>query len=274
MLDPNPHQRPPTSAALGPAAVGGAQPERADEIPHRVHTGRRRSRRIGAVLTPVVLAALVLGLGAAGQLRNSAAPPSSATTDPHPARGLLTLAVHPLLSQEEGNPVRPGAATVPLSACVSSPRTWGAAETGAATYGSPGEPRFGNEFVLRFNSVDAAHNAVTAAWRLFHDCPTPGTVETDPWGLPLPGGRWHLSEYFANERARFATRRDARRNNVGPDAMYSLRVARRQNIVVVVETRDSDDRADVVLSLAMARATADMERERVILSAIGGLDGW
>ena len=90
----------------------------------------------------------------------------------------------------------------------------------------------------------------------------------------MPGGRWHLSEYFANERARFATPRDTRRNNVQPVAMYSLQVARRQNVVVVVETTDSDDRADVVLSAAMAHATADMQRERVLLSAIGGLRGW
>lgn len=235
---------------------------------------RRRHRRIAAVITPAMLAALVLGLGAAGELRNSAAPPPPATTGPHPVRGLLTLAADPLLSEEEGNPVRPGAASVPLSACVSSPLTWGAAESDAASYGGPGEPRFGNEFVLRFNSVAAAHGAVTDAWGLFRDCPIPRTVETDPWGLPLPAGGWHLSEYFANERVRFATPRDARRNNVQPVAMYSLRVARRQNVVVVLETTESDDRAEIVLSVAMARATADMQRERVLLSAIGGLDGW
>jgi hypothetical protein len=178
------------------------------------------------------------------------------------------------VTEEQGEPVRPGAVPVPLSACLSSPLTWGAAESGAATYGRHGEPRFGNEFVLRYDSVAAAHSAVTDAWRLFHDCPTPRTVETDPWGLPLPGGGWHLSEYFANQRARFATLRDTRRDNVQPVAMYSLRVARRQNVVVVVETRDSDDRAAFVLSVAMARATADMQRERVILSTVGGRGGW
>lgn len=153
--------------------------------------------------------------------------------------------------------------------------TWGAAKSGAATYGRPGGPRFGNEFVLRYDTVAAAHSAVTDAWHLFHDCPTPRTVETDPWGLPLPGPGWHLDEYFANERARFATLRDTRRNNVQPVAMYSLRVARLQNIVVVVETTDVDDRAEFVLSVAMAQATADMQRERVLLSEIGGgRRGW
>jgi hypothetical protein len=140
---------------------------------------------------------------------------------------------------------------------VSSPLTWGAAESGAATYGRPGKPRFGNEFVLRFNTVAEAHSAVTDAWRLFHDCPTPRTVETNPWSLPLPGGRWHLSEYFANERARFATLRDTRRNNVQPVALYSLRVARRENVVVVAEATDSGDRSEFVLSSAMSKATAD-----------------
>jgi hypothetical protein len=227
---------------------------------------RRRHLRIAAVITPAALAALVLGLGAAGQLGNSVAPP--------PPDHLLTLAAHPLLPEEWGNPVRPRAVPVPMSACVSSPLTWGAAESDAATYGRPGQPRFGNEFVLRFDSVAAAHRAVTDAWNQFRDCPTPRTVVTDPWGPPVSEGRWHLSESFTNERARFATVRDTRRNDVEPVAMYSLLVARRHNVVVAVETREVDDRGDVALSMAMARATADMPRERVLLSAIGGLDGW
>jgi hypothetical protein len=219
---------------------------------------RRRHRRIAAVITTAALAALVLGLGAAGQLGNSAAPPSPATTGPHPTHGLLTLAADPLLSDEEGNLVLHGAVPVPLSACVSSPLTWGAAGSDAATYGRPGQPRFGNEFVLRFNSVAAAHRAVTHAWRQFHDCPTPRTVLTDPWNPPLPGlglGSG-LGESFGNQRARFATLRDTRRNDVQPVAMYSLRVARLQNVVVVVETKDVDDRASFVLSVAMSKATA------------------
>jgi hypothetical protein len=160
---------------------------------------------------------------------------------------------------------------------VSTPLTWGAAESDAATYGRPGEPRFGNEFVLRYDSVTAAHSAVTDAWRLFHDCPTPRIVGTARWDLPLWGPGWHLDEYFANQRVRFATLRDSRllRNTVKPAAMYSLRVARRQNVVVVVETKESDDRPEFVLSLAMSKATADGKRERVILSDIGGgRDGW
>jgi hypothetical protein len=68
-----------------------------------------------------------------------------------------------------------------------------------------------------------------------------------------------LSEYFANQRERFATLRDThtRRNNVQPVAMYSLRVARRENVVVVAEATDSGDRSEFVLSSAMSKATAD-----------------
>ena len=220
------------------------------------HAHQRRTVAMAAIVGVLVAAA---SISVAPRLADHALQP--ATTGPHPARGLLTIAADPLLSEEEGNPVQHGAVPLPLSACVSSPLTWGAAESDAATYGRPGQPRFGNEFVLRFNSVAAAHSSVTHAWRQFHDCPTPPTVVTDPWDPPLPGlglGSG-VGESFANQRARFATPRDTRlvRNNVQPVAMYSLRVARLQNVVVVVETKDSDDRAAFVLSGAMAKATAE-----------------
>ena len=148
---------------------------------------------------------------------------------------------------------------------MSSPLTWGAAESHAAAYGRPGQPRFGDEYVLRFTSIAAAHHAVTDAWRLYHDCPTPPTVETGAWNQPLAGGEWHASEYFYNERARFATIRDTRRPNAAWVAMHSLRVARRQNVVVVVETADVDDRAEWVLAMAMSKATADRgERHKLL----------
>jgi hypothetical protein len=263
----------------GPIAMatpGGHPPERADEVRHRIHTAHRLGRRIAAVLTSVLLAGLVLGCSAAGSVRDSATPPSPATPGAPPASGLLTLATHPLLTVEEGVPVKPGAAPAPLSPCVSTPLTWGAAESDAATYGRPGEPRFGNEFVLRYDTVTAAHSAVTDAWRVFHDCPTPRKVETARWALPLWAPRCHLDEYFANQRDRHARLRDTRQllSTAPPTATYSLLVARRKNVVVVMEVTMSDDRSPIVLSVAMARATGDMQRERVILSAIGGLGGW
>ena len=221
-----------------------------------------------------MLATLTLGCSATGNQSDSARPPSPATPGPTQAHGLLTLATHPLLTQEEGRPVRPGAAAAPLSPCVSSPRTWGAAESAAATYGRPGQPRFGNEFVLRYDTVTAAHNAVTDAGRLLHDCPTPPNAEPFGWSPPAWGHAWHLDEYFANES--LATLLNTRHlpNTAHPVATYSLRVARRQNVVVLVEAKETDDRNEIVLSVAMARATGDMQRERVLLSNIGGLGGW
>jgi hypothetical protein len=60
--------------------------------------------------------ALILAMGDAGQLRNSAPTPSPATPDSDPTYGLLALAADPLLAEEEENQVRPGAAPVLLSA--------------------------------------------------------------------------------------------------------------------------------------------------------------
>lgn len=278
MVDLNAYLPRRATAVLGPTTLGELRPRQANQVRGRALDGRRRSRRVAAAVTSVVLSALILRCSASGDRHHSAAPPSPTTSGSQPAPGLLTLAAHPLLTEEQGEPARPGAATVPLSACVSSPLTWGAPVTDAATYGRPSQARFGNEFVLRFNSVAAAHSAVTHAWRQFRDCPTPPTVVTDPWDSPLPGlglGSG-LGESFANQRARFATPRDTRlvRNNVQPVAVYSLRVARLQNVVVVVETKDVDDRADVILSVAIAKATGDRKRERAILSAVGGLAGW
>src|SRR4051794_18027243 len=191
MTDSGSHPRQPTPGDTGPAASDGQRPGRADEAHHRVLTARRRSRCIAALLTPALLATLIVGCSAAGARRDAASPPSSATPGPPPASGLVTLAAHPLLTVEEGFPVKPGAARASLSPCVSNPLTWGAAESDAAAYGRPGGRRFGNEFVLRFDTVAAAHSAVTDAWRVFQDCPTPRKVEAFRGGLPLWGPRLH-----------------------------------------------------------------------------------
>ena len=210
---------------------------------------RRQNRRIAAMVTPVVLAALILGLAAVGQLRNSAPPPSPAPPGPHPVSGLLRLAEDPF-TEFGGLPVRAGASPAALSACVSSPLTWGAVESRGATYGHPGHRgRVYNEFVLRYDSVAAAHRAVLDAWRQFRRCPTPPNVATDPWNRPTRAAG--LGELFANQRARFATA--AFRGQ--PVGMYALRVARRKNVVVAIEDRgDPDDRAAFVLGQAMSKA--------------------
>ena len=209
---------------------------------------RRRNRRIGAVVTPAVLAALVRWLSAAGQLRNSTAPPTPTT----PGTRLIHSLHDPLLSKVEGVPqARTSTAEAARPACLSNPVTWDAAEVGAGIYGRRGEPTFANEYVLRFFSVAAAHHAVTDAWRQFRRCPTPPNVSTDPIRRPGPPTTiYRLSELFANQRARFATPHS---NN--PISMYSLRVGRWRNVVVVIETTSSDDRADYVLWQAMSQAT-------------------
>ena len=124
---------------------------------------RRRNRRIAAVTPPAVLAALILGLGAAGQLRTSAPPPAS--PDPDPARGLLTLTADPYETEIDGLPLRPGIPPEALWTCISSPLTWGAVESRGATFGRPGEDRVYNEFLLRYDSVTDAHSAVADALR-------------------------------------------------------------------------------------------------------------
>jgi hypothetical protein len=212
---------------------------------------RRRNRRVAAIVTPAVLATLIFGLNTAGQLRNSATPPSPAQPGPRPVGGLLRIAADPF-TEFDGLPVRASASPAALSGCVSSPLTWGAVESRWATYGHPGHRgRVYNEFVLRFDSVAAAHRAVLDAWRQFRQCPTPPNVATDPWNQPTQVAGYGLREQFANQRARFATA--AFRGQ--PVSMYALRVGRRENVVVAIEDRgDPDDRAAFVLELAMSRA--------------------
>ena len=101
--------------------------------------------------------------------------------------------------------------------------------------------------MLRYDTVADAHNAVTDAWRLFHECPTPRKVETDQWGLP----RWETSVAPETSTSPTSVRGSPRPATPGccgttaqPVAIYSLRVARRQNVVVVVETNESDDPAE------------------------------
>ncbi len=141
---------------------------------------RRRHRRIAAVITLAGLAALILGVGATRNLNDSTAPPSPATTGPHPARGLLTLKADPYETGIDGLPLRPGIPPEALWTCISSPLTWGAVESRGATFGRPGEDRVYNEFLLRYDSVADAHRAVADAPRqAAHSC---GTRTGDPRG--------------------------------------------------------------------------------------------
>jgi hypothetical protein len=205
---------------------------------------RRHTRRIAAGVTSAVIGALVLGVSTVTPLLDSEAPTGGS---PPPA------AADVLLSSIYGLPLRTGVPSTALSSCVSSPRTWGAAEAHGARYADPEEPQVHfNEFVLRFESTAAAHRAVTDAWSQFLRCPTPPQVITDPLDPPAPLSAYHFDEWFSNQRARFATRQHLGQ----PVAMYALRVARRNAVVVVIEdTGAPDDRAELLLSQALSRAT-------------------
>ncbi len=207
---------------------------------------RRRSRRIAAgVMTPAVVGAVVLSVSTVTPLLDSEAPTGNA--QPAPA------VAGPLLSTIQELPLRAGVPPTALSSCVSSPLTWGAAESSGASYGDPEKPHVVfNEFVLRFDSAAAAHRAVTDVWRDFSRCPTPPEVSTDPLDPPAPLRAYDFTEWFANQRARFATRQH-RGQSV---SMYALRVARRDKVVVVIEnTGEPNDRAAMLLSQALFRAT-------------------
>lgn len=206
---------------------------------------RRRSRRIAAGVTPAVIAAIVLGVNTVTPLLDPDAPTSGERPTP--------AASHPLLSDVQGLPIRHAVSPTALSPCVSSPFTWGAAESTGASYGDPGRTQVVfNEFVLHFDSTPAAHRAVTDAWRQFSQCSTPPQVTTDPLDPPAPLPAYGFSEWFSNQRARFETRQ----HRGQPVAMYALRVARRDSVVIVIESiGEPDDRAELLLSQALARAT-------------------
>ncbi len=180
------------------------------------------------------------------------APPDVVTINPGATQPPLTLSDDHFLEALDEGLVRTDATPVPLSSCLSSPLAWDAEQSGGVRYVAPGKttPVF-NEFVLRYDSVAEAHRAVAIAWRKFGRCPTTPEVATDSLTPPEPFARYQLDEWFANQRATFAS---ARRSGL-PVHMYALRVARRANIVVVIEDIGaSDDRAYDLLDKALSVA--------------------
>jgi hypothetical protein len=139
---------------------------------------------------------------------------------------------------------RTAAAPNALSSCLTSPLTWGAAEAVGIRNGVPGQTTLVfNEFVLRYDSVAGAHRAVADAWRQFADCPRTTAVSTDPFTAPGPSIPYNLDEWFANQRATFASAQTRGQ----PTPMYALRVARLANIVLVIDDVGApDDRAELL----------------------------
>jgi hypothetical protein len=146
----------------------------------------------------------------------------------------------------DGLPLRPGIAPEALWTCISSPLTWGAVESRGATFGRPGHQeheRVYNEFLLRYDSVADAHRAVADALRQAADsCPS----DDPPSAGPATGRGWpFVDELFYAEWF------------YGPGMwdLYSLRVGREANVVVVLEEMgDSDDRAEWHLNRTLKAA--------------------
>jgi hypothetical protein len=209
---------------------------------------RQRRRTVARVGVAAALAVLVAG-GAYGvtKIDHGTADPGPAGPVPDPARGLLALTADPFETGIDGLPLRPGIPPEALWTCISSPLTWGAVESRGATFGRPGHQeheRVYNEFLLRYDSVADAHRAVADALRqAAHSC-GPGT--DDPFPVPAPSSRWpRVHEFFAVEWI------------YGPGMwdLYSLRVGREANVVVVLEEMgDSDDRPDYHLHAALQAA--------------------
>ncbi len=201
---------------------------------------RRRHRWVAAVVTPALLAAMILGWGATGRLRDSAnpAPTSRPGPGPHSAGVLM-----PYLW---GSPVRPGLSQYANDWCIGNPLTWGAATSAAGTFGSLDHPDThfaADEFVLRYTTVAQARRAFSDAW---HQSTT--SCGEMRWQGPASRTTGMLSQWFIG-----STR------ETGIVAPNVLRVARRDNVVVVLVDHEgfpaAFDRPRVTLWRAMSRAT-------------------
>ena len=214
---------------------------------------RKRRNRVIVGGVAVGMAALVLAMGVTGQTSLAPTPGPATTPSPSPSGSgdTLSLAADPFMTAADWNLVMSAAPPESLSPCVTDPMTWNAAESRRARYVDPGQPgTVYNEFVLRFDSAADAHRAIAAAWRTFTDCPTP--AEGDPeLPLPLAGS----NDYVIDE-AFWGQRVDATPRHAGsPVSVYAVRVARRGNVLVLVEDiGEPDDRAQHVLHMALSSA--------------------
>jgi hypothetical protein len=224
----------------------------ASEIRHGAERGRRMRRAAASTLVgAVVVAAVVLGSGPGGAQRTEPLP----ATSPRPTPGIYALASDPFLTVSDWDYVRSDIAPGRLTECITSPLTWTAAESHGARFVDPQHPgTVFNEFVLRFDTVAGAHQAVADAWDQFAGCPTPPEVLTDPLLRPSASAGELEDEGFANQRAEFATAA----HKGQPVSMYALRVSRIGDVVVVVEDLgEPDDRSQVIMIPALQNAVRD-----------------
>jgi hypothetical protein len=223
-----------------------------DAVLHRARRSRNQRRVwMSAVAVGVGAAAVaVVVLGGAG-LRQAG--PLPATHHPSPTPSLITLGDDPFLTPADisyWRVVRQDLRAQPRpSDCLSDPRTWGAAESGAQTYTDPRHTGLViNEFVLRYDDTDRAHRAVMQARQRLNTCRSPTAVDIDPIVIDTPsagdGNSSGIAEYFGDQ-------------TVGADTVYTVRVARAGNILVVIEDigpAGPGSNANVTMTVAVARA--------------------
>jgi hypothetical protein len=243
---------------LGDSLRAGMDPVRltlpSAEVVRR-NAERRRGKRRRALTVTAVGAAVGVVIAGSSQVSQMWRPEPAdvVTIDPGSSEAPLMLSEDPFLLVLDVDLVRTDAAPTSLSTCISSPLRWGAAEYGGVRYATPRQatPVF-NEFVLRYDTAVEAHRAVTDAWRQFARCPRPAEVATDPLTAPKPSPIYDMDEWFANQRATFASAQMRGQ----PVHLYALRVGRRENVVVVIEDLGvPTDRANLLLEKALTFAT-------------------
>jgi hypothetical protein len=248
-----------------------------DALQQTVRTSRRRRRNGQLAGIALAVALAVAGVAAVPGLLPDRASKVTGTLDQSPssspsasassAERLYELTADPLLTHADWVRLTDPRDTVPvlsdiqpptLTTCISSPLTWQARQSHVATYVDSTKPAaVWNEYVLTFDEVEQARQAVGRVWQQMVDCPTPPVVFVD--GLseqPQPGPTGGvIDEAFAAQRTTFTTVSPG--DNDMPIGMYALRVARRGNVVVVLEDEGyPTDRAWVIMTMAIDRAIA------------------
>lgn len=240
------------------STIDGQRPERVDEVRERVRTARlrRASVAVGSAAVAAVLVAIAL-------LVNQT---PHTTPEPTGPPSLQVLAPDPFLSNHAASFWGPRTRLVNalpprLSHCIRDPHTWGALNTRAATYvdprpaarQDPPDTRL-NEYVLQYSDPASAHRAIRDALQQARNCPKPPGVFKDPSRIQRNAGDSY-DEYFANQRT-WLSAPDAQ-----PTHVYTLRVARAGNILVVIEdTETASDRSAVWLSLAVDQAVPQYKK--------------
>jgi hypothetical protein len=247
------------------STLEGQRPERLEEVRDRIRVARRR--RATAAGGAAVLAAVGIVLALASQTPDAIVEPSRRpSTD---SGGVQVLASDPFLSNRQASEptgrsdagdlwmprIRlPHSKPAPLSRCIGDPRSWGALQTQAATYTDPHprahpvfpDPRL-NEFLLQYASAAAAHQALTDEYAHVKSC----------WGgelFPIARPEVRPSEVPFEEFDRFDEAFWGQRGDPAATQRSVVRVARADNVLVVIEDATMDDRSDVLLSVAVRQA--------------------